>query len=73
MDGRTAVGNLATEDLVLMAVNCGFDTGIDPGRLPQVVEFAEAELQRPLGGRSSAWLPRQREKTGPPPRSPRIT
>jgi hydroxymethylglutaryl-CoA lyase len=57
-----AAGNLATEDLVLMAANSGFSTGIDLARLLDVVEFAEAQLQRPLGGRSSTWLRRQREK-----------
>jgi len=57
-----AAGNLASEDLVLMAEHSGFATGIDLDRLMAAVDFAEAELQRPLGGRSSAWLRRQREK-----------
>lgn len=54
-----AAGNLATEDLVLMAENSGFDTGIDLQALQQAVAFAEQQLQRALGGRSSAWLRRQ--------------
>lgn len=57
-----AAGNLATEDLVLMAANSGFSTGIDLDRLLDVVDFAEAQLQRPLGGRSSTWLRGQRDK-----------
>ena len=57
-----AAGNLATEDLVLMAERSGFATGIDVMRLLDVVDYAEALLQRPLGGRSMAWLRRQREK-----------
>ena len=57
-----AAGNLATEDLVLMGEGCGFDTGISLAGLLQAVEHAEAVLGRPLGGRSAAWLRRQRDK-----------
>ncbi|MBI5921821.1 MAG: hydroxymethylglutaryl-CoA lyase [Betaproteobacteria bacterium] len=57
-----AAGNLATEDLVLMAERSGFSTGIDLGRLLDAVDFAEIQLQQRLGGRASAWLRRQREK-----------
>lgn len=57
-----AAGNLATEDLVLMAERSGFATGIDVDRLLDAVDLAEAHLQRPLGGRSMTWLRRQREK-----------
>lgn len=56
-----AAGNLATEDLVLLAERCGFATGINLDRLMSAVEFAESELNRALGGRASAWL-RQRKK-----------
>lgn len=55
-----AAGNLATEDLVLMAEGSGLRTGISLDGLLDAVEFAESLLQRPLGGRSSAWLRRQR-------------
>ncbi|QNP47871.1 hydroxymethylglutaryl-CoA lyase [Diaphorobacter aerolatus] len=61
-----AAGNLATEDLVLMARQSGFETGISLNGLLDAVAFAEAQLQRPLGGRSGAWLRRtraQRETT----------
>jgi hydroxymethylglutaryl-CoA lyase len=57
-----AAGNLATEDLVLMAERCGFATGIDLDRLLNAVEFAESKLQRALGGGASTWLRRQRDR-----------
>jgi hydroxymethylglutaryl-CoA lyase len=56
-----AAGNLATEDLVLMAERSGFRTGISLDGLLDAIEFAQSLLGRPLGGRSSAWLRRQRE------------
>ena len=57
-----AAGNVATEDLVLMAERSGFSTGIALDRLLDAVDFAEAQLQRPLGGRAITWLRRQRDK-----------
>jgi hydroxymethylglutaryl-CoA lyase len=57
-----AAGNLATEDLVLMAQRSGFATGIELAGLLAAVEFAQTLLQRPLGGRSMAWLRREREQ-----------
>lgn len=51
-----AAGNLATEDLVLMATQCGFDSGIELSALMLAIRFAEERLQRPLGGRSIQWL-----------------
>lgn len=54
-----AAGNLATEDLVLMARQSGITTGIDLDALRDAIAFAEARLQRPLGGRSAAWLRRR--------------
>jgi hydroxymethylglutaryl-CoA lyase len=59
-----AAGNLATEDLVLMAQRSGFGTGIDLDGLLDAIDFAQKQLQRPLGGRSIAWLRRRREKSG---------
>lgn len=58
-----AAGNLATEDLVLMAERSGFATGISLDGLLEAIDFAQERLQRPLGGRAIAWLRRQREKT----------
>ena len=57
-----AAGNLATEDLVLMAERSGFSTGISIDGLMDAIAFASAQLQRPLGGRSMAWLQREKAK-----------
>lgn len=57
-----AAGNVATEDIVLMAQGAGLHTGIDLMGLLGAVDHAESLLQRSLGGRSSAWLRRQRDK-----------
>lgn len=57
-----AAGNLATEDLVLMAGQSGFATGIDLDLLLDAVAFAEQELRRPLGGGAATWLRRQRAR-----------
>lgn len=50
-----AAGNVATEDLVLLAQQSGLHTGIDMDGLRAAVEFAEVQLKKPLGGRSMAW------------------
>ncbi len=55
-----AAGNLATEDLVLLALQCGLETGITLEGLSAAVDFAQQQLGRPLGGRSLAWFRRQR-------------
>lgn len=65
-----AAGNVATEDLVLLAANSGFETGIDPVALLDAVEFAESLLGRPLGGHSARWLLRQRQRNGQSPTAP---
>lgn len=57
-----AAGNVATEDLVLMAERSDFATGISLAGLLAAVDFAQDELQRPLGGRAITWLRRQRDK-----------
>ena len=54
-----AAGNVATEDLVLMAERSGFATGIALPGLLTAVDFAQAQLRRPLGGRAITWLRRQ--------------
>src|SRR5690606_16010353 len=54
-----AAGNLATEDLVLLAQQAGFDTGITLAQLAEAVDVAEALLGRPLGGRCMPWLRRR--------------
>jgi hydroxymethylglutaryl-CoA lyase len=57
-----AAGNLATEDLVMMAERSGFSTGIDVPALLDAITFAESSLGRPLGGRAIQWLRRQQER-----------
>ena len=57
-----AAGNLATEDLVLLAERSGFATGISLDGVLDAIDLAQEALQRPLGGRSIAWLRRQQEK-----------
>ena len=57
-----AAGNLATEDLVLMAERSGFSTGLSLDGLLDAVALAETALGRPLGGRSTNWLRQQRAK-----------
>ena len=54
-----AAGNLATEDLVSMLHQAGFQTGIDLAALLDVVSGMESLLGRPVGGRSLPWLRRQ--------------
>jgi hydroxymethylglutaryl-CoA lyase len=49
-----AAGNLATEDLVLMAHKMGFHTGIDLEALASVVDGLEALVGRRVGGRTRA-------------------
>lgn len=55
-----AAGNLATEDLLLLASQSGLSTGIDLPALLQAIELAAELTQQPLGGRSHRWLTRQR-------------
>lgn len=57
-----AAGNLATEDLVTLAEQCGFDTGISVPGLRAAVHVAEGLTQRALGGRTTAWLRTQELK-----------
>lgn len=57
-----AAGNVATEDIVLLAQGAGLHTGIDLMALLDAVDHAESLLQRSLGGRSSTWLRRQRDR-----------
>lgn len=56
-----AAGNLATEDLVLLANKSGLVSGINLDLLMDAVDFAARRLDRLLGGRSSTWLRLQRE------------
>lgn len=57
-----AAGNLATEDLVLLAERCGLHSGISLDGLMHTVDFLQTRLNRALGGRSAAWLRQQRSR-----------
>jgi len=50
-----AAGNLATEDLVLMAHQSGMHTGVDLDALLKVTDYMSRQLGQPLGGRSMGW------------------
>jgi hydroxymethylglutaryl-CoA lyase len=54
-----AAGNLATEDLALMAAQCGYDTGIRLDALIDAIDTAGRLVGYPVGGRSDRWLRRQ--------------
>ena len=51
-----ASGNLATEDLVLMAQQCGLYTGIDLAALRVAMALAQELVGYSVGGRSARWL-----------------
>ena len=51
-----AAGNLATEDLVQMAEQCGFSTGVNLQALVRAVALAGELVGYPVGGRSARWL-----------------
>ena len=51
-----ATGNLATEDLVFMLTEAGFETGIDVGGLRRAVAIAEELTGQTLGGRITPFL-----------------
>ncbi len=54
-----AAGNLATEDLVLMATQCGYETGISLDALLDAIDTAGRLVGYPVGGRSERWLRRR--------------
>jgi len=58
-----ASGNVATEDVVMMLEQMGYDTGIDLAGLMRASELARELTGTAPGGRSSAWLKRYLEKT----------
>ncbi len=57
-----ATGNVATEDVVLMLDQMGFETGIDLEGLVAAVELAIELTNNCEGGNSIRWLRRQIEK-----------
>lgn len=66
-----ATGNIATEDLVSMLHEMGYETGIDLGRLIEAVTVAQQMLGRPLGGHLASAGPvdwrRRAEPVAEPP------
>ncbi len=59
-----ASGNVATEDVVMMLEQMGFDTGIDLDGLMRASELAQELTGTAPGGRASAWLKRYLKRTG---------
>ena len=57
-----ATGNVATEDVVLMLTQMGFETGIDLKKLVDAVDIAIELTGNCDGGNSINWLRRQVEK-----------
>lgn len=51
-----AAGNMATEDLILLATQSGYETDISITKLLNAVDHAEKILGRTLGGGSINWL-----------------
>ena len=54
-----ASGNLATEDLVMMVEQMGFQTGIDLGKLLDAADLVSQLTGSSSGGRSRPWLNRR--------------
>jgi hydroxymethylglutaryl-CoA lyase len=50
-----AAGNLATEDLVLLADKMGLETGVSLDGLHRAINAFAPIIGRPIGGRSRAW------------------
>ena len=59
---RQHIDALDDRIVALLAERSGFATGLSLDGLLSAVDFAQEQLQRPLGGRSIAWLRRQRDK-----------
>ena len=51
-----ASGNVATEDVVMMVEQMGFDTGIDLNKLLQVSDLVADLTGTATGGRALPWL-----------------
>jgi len=61
-----ATGNVATEDVVLMLEQMGFDTGIDLEKLLRAIDLTTELTGSCQGGHSVSWLRTQTEKTSQP-------
>lgn len=60
-----ASGNVATEDVVMMLEQMGYNTGIDQHGLQRARVIAEQLTGVPLGGRAQAWLARHYSAEAP--------
>lgn len=58
-----ASGNVATEDVVMMLEQMGYDTGIALAPLVAAAELAKSLTGTAPGGRATPWLRRQLERT----------
>jgi len=58
-----ASGNVATEDVVMMLEQMGYDTGIGLAQLLAAAELAKSLTGTAPGGRATPWLRRQLERT----------
>lgn len=58
-----AAGNVATEDVVMLLQQMGYETGINLAKLIQASDLARELTGTAPGGRASPWLRRQLEKT----------
>ena len=59
-----ASGNVATEDVVMLLEQMGFETGIDLTGLMEAAHMAKELSGTAPGGRASAWLERHVERLG---------
>jgi hydroxymethylglutaryl-CoA lyase len=57
-----ATGNVATEDLVVLFEQMGFDTGIDLNQMITASDLAKKLTDNCSGGHSLTWLKKQQEK-----------
>ncbi len=53
-----AKGNVATEDVVMLCEQMGFDTGVDMSALLRSVDLVSELIGSPQGGRAHYWLSR---------------
>ena len=54
-----ATGNVATEDVVLLAEQMGFETGVDMKKLLEASDLATELTGTARGGHAKAWLKQQ--------------
>ena len=60
---KGASGNVATEDVVMMAEQMGYDTGIDMDALLRASDLAIELTGTAQGGKAKAWLQQYQSKS----------